>query len=444
MLKRSLFSAASWAFSRLTSASVAAEGKALAAHWYGQALDDVTGVEKIKVEKRLKELDELALSRDGKGVAASTFGAKTKGGAPSATGATKTGGPKSGKQASGVANANDQIKRSLAVMEWARTTKNVSVAYRFSGGTRWLQFGNSLPTVPFVILSVSTTNISDSDLKILEGLSTLETVSHSNGNTTGEYLKYLAASTELRELHIHNSGTIAEEYAPELKKFQRLQIVWLNANDPVGPGVFRAIASRPMLKTFSARLGPDINTVAIQELAKTPISELMLFGTNGEQVTALGNLGGLKKLYLYDSTAADKDLAKLQNHKQLAELMLTRASLISGSVFAKWQRCPLTKLTLIECSPTPEALTAVAKLPLLTNLRLANVRLTDDDASPLANARNLTDLDVSDTKIANWGFLKSMRLLKDVSLSGASISKELMQEFASRPLEQFQSWIAVS
>lgn len=407
-------------------------GKALAAHWYGKVLDDVSGVEKIKVEKRLKELGELALSRDGNGVAASTIGAKPKGGSPSPTNATKTG-QKSGKP--GAANINDQAKRSLAVAEWARTTRNISVIYRFSRGTKAINFGDALPTEPFVVTSVNVANIPDADLKVLEGLSTLETLIHGNGNTTGEFLKFLAASTELRELHIHNAGTISEEYASDLKKFQRLQTVYLNPNMPVEPKVFRAVTSLPVLRLFSAKIGPNIDAADVETLARTKVSELFWFGSNGEQVAALRNVTGLTKLELVFTTATDADLAKLHSHKQLTNLTLTQPSHVSGSVFETWQRCPLTALTLYDCSLTPASLTAVSKLPLLTNLRLLRVRLPDDDASTLTNARNLTSFECFGTKVADWGFLKSLRLLKSVSLSDATISKDTLRELASRPLE---------
>ncbi len=206
------------------------------------------------------------------------------------------------------------------------------------------------------VVDLSSTQVTDAELKELAALKDLTTLDLSETRVTDAGLKELAALKDLTTLNLSRTR-VRGAGLKELAALKNLTTLYLR-----GPGPYRVGAP-------AADREPSLNDAGLKELA------------------ALKDLTTLDLTYTNVTDAGLKELAALEN---------------------------LTNLDLTWTNVTDAGLKELAALEKLTNLDLTWTNVTDAGLKELATLKNLTTLDLSSTNVTGAG-MRELAVLKNLT-----------------------------
>lgn len=407
--------------------------KALAKYRYEQVASEVSGLDKTKVEKKLKEIGELDLKRGTDGVRVAKKEAEPvpvpKGTIVRPANPNNVGGPMN------AALAKDQAKLTMALAEWLIQSANSSGMYRTANSSRSFTKNGPIPNEPFRITQVTFNNATADDFKLLDGLATIETCIISGGGTDGIALRALATSASVRGLHVINQVSLSEDYAPDLAKLKSLDNFFYRGSSPLGPKVLKALASLPELRTITIMVSPDVDVRDLESFRSSKISNATVNNADAKQIAAIASSKTLTQLTIEDSVLTDDVLAKLAS-PQMTSLMLSRVREVTGSGLAAWQRVPITSLRVSDCNAfDSKGLDAIYGMQSLTFLTLYRVNASLD-LKRLKSASVLKSLELSATEVQDWGSLKNCLSLGSIRFGDFKLPAGVIKDIAKLPLSR--------
>ncbi len=406
--------------------------KALARYRYEQVASEVSGLDKTKVEKKLKEIGELDLKRGAPVVRVAKKDPEPvtvpNGTAVRPGTVNNAGGPKN------AAMGKDQIKLTMALAEWLVQSKSSMGMYRTANNsTLSINRNGKIPTEPFRMISVSFNDPMVEDFKLLDGLTTLESCSVSGGGSDGVALRALAASTNIQSLYVMNQTSLSEEYAPDLAKFKSLQIFFYRGSTPLGPKALKALASLPDLRTVTVMVSPDVEARDFEPFRNSKVSSLSLIGADSKQLAAIAGSRTITQLTIEESELTDDLLAKLAS-PQLTELTLRRVKGVTGSGLLAWQRVPLSSLRLSDCqSLDAKGVDAIYGMQSLTLLSLYRPRVLLD-LKRLKSSPVLRNLEISGVDLADGTSFKGLPVLQTLRLGQIKLHEGAINDIGKLPL----------
>lgn len=422
--------------------------KALAKHWYSQAATEVTGLDKTKVEKKLKEIGELPLSRDGSAQPAVVSVIKprveptrTPPGTPALPNIPKAVGmlpqpvPNPYERRPLQPLPKDQAEITAKIAALIQRTGKCSAGYAFSRGGSFIDSMRQPPNEPFVIVTVNVGDIADDDLKIFEGFKTLGGVTiNAHRTARTEWLKYFTASSYIRNVSFEGLN-ISDEDAELLPKFKNVTAIGGNMLR-IGPKAVRAIGSLPLLE--EARINVD-SSVTADDLAtlKTPNLKLIwLTSANDNQVSGLLAAPNLEELHLNSGTLTDAGIAKLSTSRFKSLRMFGPGS-VNGTGFAEWKKSGLKNLDIkFSDALSEDGLAAVCNLTNLEKLDLGTCSAVLD-LKKLRSAPTLKDISFYKINAADWRPLSSFPQLRAVGFESVQGVNMALKEFAKMPITSF-------
>lgn len=437
--------------------------KALAQYWYSQVATEVTGLDKTKVEKKLKELGDLDLKRDESGAAVASattkrskspltgLASKTNPGNVVVTGLQPVIRPVGKLPAVGelppkpevkspymsgplVELEPDQKKLTQEIFKWSLTTPGVQLTYRFQNGTSsaGMKYGKVPPDGPYAFVLINAMQLNDEQFQVFKGLKTVDHVLCQSSGTTGAWLKYLDAATYLRTITVTNQSSFQENFAADLAKCRNLNQFTCTVS-PIGPKVIKSLADLPALEFLNLKLSPNVTPLDLSAFRRTHLQGLTLTAATEAHALALEGTPKLTQLTLDDVALSDAGLAQLQS-LPLTSLSLMNSQQLTGAGLAAWKQSSLTRLHLYDCrSFTDAGMAGVYALPSLRDLTVARIPATFSFAK-LKSAPNITSLHLDNVKASDWDGLSNYRSLTTLYLRSGSVPLSLCKEAAKLPL----------
>ncbi len=462
--------------------------KALAKYWYSQIANEVTGLEKTKVEKRLKEIGELDLKRDDSGIAVAKSVIKQVEPQPMPRVPMNVNVPRQpmpnvvvnvprnnpipaapavvirplgklppvGELPPKVEAKNpfvlqplaplspEQTKLTREVFQWALTTPGVQLTYAYTtptaSGSKMVGVKNREPEPDglYAIVGINSQSLTDDQFKMFKGLTTIDSVYSRSPGSTGGWIKHLEAATHLRSINVGNSqNAFSDDYAGMLTKFPNL-MSFSSIMSPVGPKVVKALAECPAITAVALLPGPTLKPIDIAALRRTHLEELMLYSAADAHVLAIEGAPDLKLLHLSNSVMSDAGISQLQSIG-LESLTMYQTSGFTGEGFKGWNPKALKWLTLGGCPQVSnQGMAAIAAIPNLKTLKLGQI-FSPLNLSKVASASSLEALSLEEVPATNWDALSEFTNLKSISFRGIEIPESAFKILAKLPLQSLHS-----
>lgn len=205
---------------------------------------------------------------------------------------------------------------------------------------------------------------------------------------------------------------------------------------------------RPMLQpSFSVQeVYPPLSdraSAADYQLIATfdEVRSVILYGTwvRSDHLEFLNQLPNLRQLQLIDVAVSPEGWSNFKPSDTLEALTVKRRFAIdvvsSQEIVALTARSrSLQCLHVSQVALDKDAIRAIVSLPNLTNLSLADCKLTDDSLAEIAEARGLTELDISDNHDVTRAGVENLRFLplKQLNLFHCSVSYEEAVQLSRR------------
>ncbi len=406
--------------------------KALARYWYSKALTDLAGVDKIKVEKRLQELGQLDLNRDEFGTTKAVVAKPTP--TPMPNPVANPGQVPAAMQYQ-LPN-KEQAKIHAAVAELASKTKGFHASYRWARGSSFISASLPIPTEPFIITGVNIVgdDVTEDEIKVVEGLVTLEQFFCIRSGFTGKYLGYLATCPNLTSLEVTSPGQEnTATFAEGLMRLRRLQRINFLHSESTPREIIAAASGCPDLTSLSVAVGPEVTAADLRKFRK--LTEISLRGSvTDEHLDGIKELTALQSLSISAGIFTDTGLSELKNLRSLRYLTLTNAPNVFGDGLSGLPRQSITNVTIDAVPLSNEALLAISRFPSLTYLSLGDCIPDGGTHAFLKNASQLTSLTLRKTKVDDASFLGAMQRLMNLNFHELELSERSIKQVAQAPV----------
>lgn len=414
-----------------------------AAYWYRQVLPQLTGLEKVKLEKRLETVPLAANAKP----------------------AFSPPPPISPAPISSVSSLPADLKNERKFVE-AFLKANIGYLYVKLDTQRNTRVSNEaeIPQGNFFVQSVNSMNtvVTDQHLELFKSLKFIESCYLSSAQgVTDAGLVHLQGLTSLKRFSLYDSS-VTDKGLSTLGKLPRLESIHVRGGNFTGAGL-AALAALPQLTSVDVHSNL-LNDDAIAAAARLPrLERLTISGMNvrGMGLSNLKSCVTLNSLNLDCGNLDDSQLAGLAGATALqnltvqgnpSEAALAHVGKIPNLRYLHWHGTQigpagarsLASLRLLEQlelrDTTDETLKAIATLTQLRNLNVTTAgRLTDKGLAPLANMTSLTNLSLQNASglIGNDGLthLAKIPALQYLTLSGPSSINDagLLAAFRNKP-----------
>jgi hypothetical protein len=283
-----------------------------------------------------------------------------------------------------------------------------------------------MPGQPIIAVQLGLSKCTDTDLKTLTQLKSLELLTLYKTAVTDAGLKELAAIKTLTTLDL-GSTRITDAGLKELAGLPALEHLILNGTQITGAGL-RELAGRKKLRSLSLSDSKltDEGLKAVGEIESLRSLDLSHTKITGSGLRDLSRLKSLENLTLNFTGLTDSGLQGLPKWPELRLLSLHRTAVTDAGLKELAGLNSLEHLTLSYTGVTGIGLKELTAKKSLERLELGSAKLTDEGLKGLAGlaALEMLDLDgnggVTDTGLKELGGLTS---LQSLNLVGTKVSK---------------------
>jgi len=364
-----------------------------AVHWYQQALPNLQGLAKTRVEKRINEAPASAAT-------------KTK---EVATAAPVTPGTSTTTTRPGTVNlAGNASAASRALAEYFTTRSAWCTVVFADGTTQYLSGRTPVPDREFRVTDISFVNnapVSDEMLKQLPPIDTLQKIYMSAGSVSETGIAELKKQPRLTEISFSSNFRLNDTICRNLATLTQLEKLRVLGSSVTDQGL-QALGSLKNLEEFTVdgSTSSDKGFAVVTNMPK--LKRLYLLSCSGmtDKIGAtLGTLTELEILSFYGSPVSDAILRDLSKLKKLEVLTFSR-SRTTGAGFAQLK--PLTNLrtlNLAYLSLQPQSASEFAALPNLVSLYLDNGDIDDRFMAALRLPPSVRTLSMRDSRVTDAG-----------------------------------------
>ena len=256
--------------------------------------------------------------------------------------------------------------------------------------------------------------ISESDIQFLASLPHLETLSLTEAPYDPDWLRHLAAHSNLQSLTL-NHGSLSDANIAALATLPKLK--QLNISGPITDQSLQHIAQHTNLTHLTladtnitdagllhlAQLKrlthltiweSPVEGPGLQHLTSLPLTHLTLYNTliNDASAQLFTQLTALEQLSLHNAQVSDLTLEQLLKLPNLASLDISNTIIMGPYFTIPPSTAPLIKLELQNNPLSNQGLEKIAKIETLQELNIKNTHLNDDALTALHNHPSLTTL----------------------------------------------------
>ena len=259
------------------------------------------------------------------------------------------------------------------------------------------------PGKPITSVDFTNTNVTDTGLKVLAGLKSLQTLYLGETQVTDAGLKELAGLKSLEALHLGETR-VTDAGLKELAGLKSLKSLYLGETQVTDAGL-KELTGLTSLQTL--HLGEtQVTDAGLKVLAG--IKSLETLDLNSTSLTGAGlkeltNLKSLQHLYLGETEITDAALKELAGLKSLRTLDLFFTPVTDAGLKQLAVLQGLKTLVLNSTKVTDAGLKELASLTSLESLDLGETELTGAGLKDLASLKSLRTLDLSSTKLTGAG-----------------------------------------
>jgi len=301
---------------------------------------------------------------------------------------------------------NPGVDRSVAA--WV-LSRGGNVALRTPGAPATIDVepGQALPKPDFQLTKIRLQNgsVTDADLRQLRGLTNLAALRLSGRQMTGAGAENLCGLSELKILDVANTN-LADAALVRLQGLTKLEYLSLDATRITDAGLVR-LAAFKHLRTLILNW-TRVTDAGLASLQALPQLDVLYLRGSGMTEAGLKHVTRLKRLRVLNLSylpLTDGGLGQLAPLTNLQHLVLDHTPVTDAGVAQLKQLPQLEILFLGHTRVTGNGLTELQGLKSLHVVCLKGSSNVGDSAvASLSSFRNLTDLDVSDTRITAKGF----------------------------------------
>jgi hypothetical protein len=254
-------------------------------------------------------------------------------------------------------------------------------------------------------LSLRRTDVTDSSLRLLQGLS-LEELNLARTQVTDIGLEYVARIPSLRFLELYRTQ-ISGNLAAALKKLPNLEVLSIGNTD-IDDDSLDGLESMRRMRSLDLQYS-KITDEALRHVQNIiSLEELNLTGTRAGDLgmTCLKHLAMLKSLRLDETQISNEGLAPVGNLAGLQELSVSYTEIDDAGMASLRGLRKLDRLNLRSTSVGDQGLAYLASLRELSELDLRATRVTDAGLSQLFGLAKLTSILIDSPGVTTAGLAR--------------------------------------